>query len=178
MVSPSDLDRDTLRSARREFGGVGRAIVAAGLVRRRKRKPKTVSPRAKRPRKERATPRPRQPQKGALSVHHLALEPAVVRDVLDGIVRDRGLSVRESHALAAAVYGVPRSRLAEALGVTENSTKSFIRNVLRKLAVRSMDDAIWLVRTKVTRRMVERRRASSKREPRARPAKRAEKRRT
>ena len=98
-------------------------------------------------------------------VDDLALSPMDVKSALAAIVATRGLSPREAQVLAAAVYGVPRSRLAEALGVAENTVKMFIKNMLVKLGQPALDDAVWWVRQQIAAPATNRRR---RRRPRSR----------
>ena len=56
------------------------------------------------------------------------------------------LTRRETRILSEALDGVPRNRLAEVLGVSENTVKTQIRSLLDKMSQSSLSDAVWLVR--------------------------------
>ncbi|MEM1031955.1 MAG: response regulator [Myxococcota bacterium] len=56
------------------------------------------------------------------------------------------LTRREMRILLEALDGVPRNRLAEVLGVSENTVKTQIRSLLDKMSQTSLSDAVWLVR--------------------------------
>jgi DNA-binding NarL/FixJ family response regulator len=52
------------------------------------------------------------------------------------------LRFQESQILIAAVDGVPRARLARELGIAENTIKTHMNTMLRKLGAVSMDAAV------------------------------------
>jgi len=56
------------------------------------------------------------------------------------------LSVRETEILGLATSGVPRGRIADVLGVSENTIKTQIRSILDKTHQNSLSDVVWLVR--------------------------------
>lgn len=56
------------------------------------------------------------------------------------------LTHREVTILAESLDGVPRGRLAEVLGVSENTLKTQIRSLLDKTSQSSLSEAVWLVR--------------------------------
>ena len=66
------------------------------------------------------------------------------------ITRDCHLSARETQILSLAVEGIPRSHIAEALGVSENTIKTQIRSLLDKIGQDALSDAVWWVRSKAT----------------------------
>jgi DNA-binding CsgD family transcriptional regulator len=82
------------------------------------------------------------------TIDTLALEPAQVRSLVAAVQKERRLSGREAQILAAALCGVPRSQMAASIGVAENSIKTFIRKLLGKLGEKTLDDAVWAVRTR------------------------------
>jgi DNA-binding NarL/FixJ family response regulator len=59
--------------------------------------------------------------------------------VIDEVARNYGLTTRESELIAACVSNTPRVRLAEQLGVTDNTLKSQIRSLLRKTGCETLD---------------------------------------
>jgi len=67
-----------------------------------------------------------------------------------GIARDCHLSARETQILSLAVEGIPRSHIAEALGVSENTIKTQIRSLLDKIGQDALSDAVWWVRSKAS----------------------------
>jgi two-component system response regulator DevR len=67
------------------------------------------------------------------------------------VARSHGLTRREHELLAVAISGVPRRKLAEALGVVEDTVKSLIRRILHKTGDESLVDLIWRVRTRAQR---------------------------
>jgi DNA-binding NarL/FixJ family response regulator len=87
----------------------------------------------------------------------LALEPDLgrVRAALADVIRERGLSQREAQILVASVHGTPRDRLAEVLGVGENTIKTQVRVLLGKLDLGpTLNDAVWAVRCRADGRAV------------------------
>jgi DNA-binding NarL/FixJ family response regulator len=82
-------------------------------------------------------------------VDRLGLDPRLVRSTVARIAATHYLSAREMDVLAAAVCGVPRSRVAEALGRSENTIKTQVNAVLKKLGQAGLDDAVWWVRSQV-----------------------------
>lgn len=56
------------------------------------------------------------------------------------------LTNREREILAHATGGVPRGRLAEVMGISENTLKKYVRAVLRKTNQSSLSEAVWFVR--------------------------------
>lgn len=59
--------------------------------------------------------------------------------VIDELARSHALTTRESELVAACMANTPRSKLAEQLGVTDNTLKSQIRSLLRKTGCESLD---------------------------------------
>lgn len=55
------------------------------------------------------------------------------------------LSSRETQILAAAARGIPRARLADVLGTSENTIKSQIRSLLDKTRTSNLSEAVWLI---------------------------------
>lgn len=68
----------------------------------------------------------------------------VISEVTDGYK----LSLRESQILAFAAEGIPRSRLADVMGVSENTVKSQVRSLLDKVEKQALSDAVWWVRNR------------------------------
>ncbi len=62
---------------------------------------------------------------------------------------DYRLSSREARILTCVVEGVPRRRLSELMGVSENTVKSQVRSLLEKLGLTSLSDVVWWVRSAV-----------------------------
>lgn len=65
--------------------------------------------------------------------------------VLETVASEWALSDREVELLGLSVADRPRDQLAAALGVTENTTKSQVKNLLRKAAARNLDHAVIIV---------------------------------
>jgi DNA-binding NarL/FixJ family response regulator len=58
------------------------------------------------------------------------------------------LNPRETEILRQSFQGVPRGRLAEVLGISENTLKKQIRSLLTKTSQSSLSEAMWLVKTR------------------------------
>ena len=58
------------------------------------------------------------------------------------------LSLRESQILAFASEGIPRSRLSDVMGISENTVKSQVRSLLEKLEKQALADVVWWVRSR------------------------------
>ena len=56
--------------------------------------------------------------------------------------RDRGLTTRESEALALLVAGLRNQEIASAMYVSHDTVKTHLRNVFRKLGVRNRAEAV------------------------------------
>lgn len=69
--------------------------------------------------------------------------------VVAQVALDHGLSQREQRILTSVVEGIPRRRLAEVLGVSENTVKSQVRTLLDKLGLTSLSDVVWWIRSAV-----------------------------
>ena len=67
--------------------------------------------------------------------------------VVTRVASDHSLSAREQQILTSVVEGVPRRRLAEVLGVSENTVKSQVRTLLDKLGLTSLSDVVWWIRS-------------------------------
>ena len=65
---------------------------------------------------------------------------------LETFATEVGLSIREAEVLAAAESGVPRGRIADTLGISENTVKTHVRSILRKTNHSSLSEVVWLVR--------------------------------
>jgi len=68
--------------------------------------------------------------------------------VIAEITESHKLSHRESQILAFAAEGIPRSRLADVMGVSENTVKSQVRSLLDKVDKSALADAVWWVRSR------------------------------
>jgi len=80
-----------------------------------------------------------------------AVQPPVdderrLADAARALASQHQLSVRETEILGLAVSGVPRSRIADVIGVSENTIKTQIRSILEKTHRNSLSDVVWLVR--------------------------------
>ena len=71
-------------------------------------------------------------------------DPRVLR-IVDTVTSEWGLSDREAELLGLAMADRPRTELADALGVTENTTKAHVKSLLRKSATRSVDHLVQQV---------------------------------
>jgi len=84
----------------------------------------------------------------------LSMRPPATQDrlstTISAIARDCHLSARETQILSLAVEGIPRSHIAEALGVSENTIKTQIRSLLDKIGQDALSDAVWWVRSKAS----------------------------
>jgi DNA-binding NarL/FixJ family response regulator len=58
------------------------------------------------------------------------------------------LSARESQILSFAAEGIPRSRLSEVMGISENTVKSQVRSLLEKLEKHALADVVWWMRSR------------------------------
>lgn len=81
-----------------------------------------------------------------LAQGHSVLDPRVTRTVIDWARGDRptddhGLTVREIEVLRLISKGEPNKRIARELGVTENTVKSYLRRVFKKLGCSSRSAA-------------------------------------
>lgn len=65
------------------------------------------------------------------------------------VTEARRLTPRESDVLRLSVVGVPRTELADALGVTENTCKTLVKGVLRKCGLRRMAQCTELMVARV-----------------------------
>ncbi len=86
----------------------------------------------------------------AAPLRALEPDPVRLRAVIDEVIEERRLSERESQVLVASLHGTPRDRLADVLGVGENTVKTHVRLLLGKLAMGpTLNDAVWAVRCRV-----------------------------
>jgi DNA-binding NarL/FixJ family response regulator len=58
------------------------------------------------------------------------------------------LSTRETEILKLAVDGIPRSHIAEAMKVSENTVKTQVRSLLDKVGQEALSAAVWWVRSR------------------------------
>ncbi len=65
---------------------------------------------------------------------------------IDQFATNWQLTQREMQLLVLACDGTPRERLAEVLGVSENTVKSQIRSLLKKSQTPTLAEAMWKVR--------------------------------
>jgi len=68
--------------------------------------------------------------------------------VVSEVTTEFKLSLRESQILAFAAEGIPRSRLADVMGISENTVKSQIRSLLEKLEKQALADVVWWIRSR------------------------------
>jgi DNA-binding NarL/FixJ family response regulator len=68
--------------------------------------------------------------------------------VISEVTEQFKLSLRESQILAFAAEGIPRSRLADVMGVSENTVKSQVRSLLDKVEKQALSDVVWWVRNR------------------------------
>lgn len=74
-----------------------------------------------------------------------AVEDDRVLRVVEAVAHEWSLSDREVELLGLAVADRPRDELADALGVTENTTKTQVKNLLRKSGARNLDHLVRVV---------------------------------
>lgn len=74
------------------------------------------------------------------------------RAVVDDYSAVARLSARETDILRLVLEGTPRSALAPELGMTENSIKTLVRRLLRKLGAGNLDEVARRVLEEVLRR--------------------------
>ena len=65
--------------------------------------------------------------------------------VIETVAHEWSLSDREVELLGLAVADRPRDELAKALGVTENTTKTQVKGLLRKSSTRNLDHLVRLI---------------------------------
>jgi DNA-binding NarL/FixJ family response regulator len=68
--------------------------------------------------------------------------------VVSEVTTEFKLSLREGQILAFAAEGIPRSRLADVMGISENTVKSQIRSLLEKLEKQALADVVWWIRSR------------------------------
>lgn len=73
------------------------------------------------------------------------VDDARVLGVLERVAEEWSLTDREAELLTLAVSDRARSDLAGALGVSENTTKTQVKNLLRKAAARNLDHVVRMV---------------------------------
>ncbi len=73
------------------------------------------------------------------------VEDTRVLRVLEMVAGEWSLSDREVELLGLAVADRPRDQLADALGVTENTTKTQVKNLLRKSGTKNLDHLVRVV---------------------------------
>jgi len=79
----------------------------------------------------------------------VALDPTRVAVELSALP----LTAKQSEILAAAVHGVPRARLADALRMNPNTLKTHVTAIVGRLNVASLTHAASLVRDLVGQRL-------------------------
>jgi DNA-binding CsgD family transcriptional regulator len=72
--------------------------------------------------------------------------PQPVLDAIDELAEDAGLTAREREVVMRATGGVPRSYLAEVMGISENTLKTQISHLLEKTRRSSLSEVVWAVR--------------------------------
>ncbi len=73
---------------------------------------------------------------------------AQLKTVVDAITTEFKLSHRESQILAFAAEGIPRNRLSDVMGVSENTVKSQVRSLLDKVEKSALSEVVWWVRNR------------------------------
>jgi DNA-binding NarL/FixJ family response regulator len=68
--------------------------------------------------------------------------------VVAQITTEFKLSHREGQILAFAAEGIPRSRLSDVMGVSENTVKSQVRSLLDKVEKTALSEVVWWVRNR------------------------------
>jgi DNA-binding NarL/FixJ family response regulator len=68
------------------------------------------------------------------------------------VADELSLSPRERDLIRLAFNGVPRGRLAEVMGISENTVKKLVRSLLEKTHQSSLSEALWQVLLRVERR--------------------------
>ena len=68
--------------------------------------------------------------------------------VVATITTEFKLSQREGQILAFAAEGIPRSRLSDVMGVSENTVKSQVRSLLDKVEKTALSEVVWWVRNR------------------------------
>jgi DNA-binding NarL/FixJ family response regulator len=68
--------------------------------------------------------------------------------VVNEITGEYKLSLRESQILAFAAEGIPRGRLCDVMGISENTVKSQVRSLLEKVEKQALSDVVWWVRNR------------------------------
>ncbi len=74
-----------------------------------------------------------------------AVEDTRVLRALEGACSEWGLSDREAELLGISIADKARDELAAALGVTENTAKTYVKGLLRKSGARSVDHLVQLI---------------------------------
>jgi len=75
----------------------------------------------------------------------------VDEESLEAVIEDLALTRRECDIVRLSMSGVPRGRLAEVMGISENTLKKQVRSLLEKTHQSSLSEALWLVRTRADR---------------------------
>lgn len=73
------------------------------------------------------------------------VDDARVLTVLQRVADEWSLTDREAELLTLAVSDRPRGDIASALGVTENTAKTQVKNLLRKAGARNLDHVVRIV---------------------------------
>lgn len=73
--------------------------------------------------------------------------PVAITEAIARLATVHHLSPRETQILSIVAHGIPRARLAEVLGVSENTIKSQIRSLLHKTSQSNLSDLVWLLRS-------------------------------
>lgn len=73
------------------------------------------------------------------------VEDTRVLHVVEAVATEWSLSDREVELLGLAVADRPRDELADALGVTENTTKTQVKNLLRKSNTKNLDHLVRVI---------------------------------
>ncbi|HHH28038.1 MAG TPA: response regulator transcription factor [Polyangiaceae bacterium] len=73
-------------------------------------------------------------------------------DHVEAVITELALTPRERDIVRLSMSGVPRGRLAEVMGISENTLKKQVRSLLEKTRQSSLSEALWLVRTRAEMR--------------------------
>ncbi len=66
--------------------------------------------------------------------------------LVERAAQELSLTNREREILVHSMSGVPRGRIAEVLGISENTLKKYVRSLLKKTRQSSLSEAVWHVR--------------------------------
>jgi DNA-binding NarL/FixJ family response regulator len=76
-------------------------------------------------------------------------DPDQLAAVFSKVIETSGVSRRVAEVLAAALRGVPRKYLAAALGITEDTVKTHVRQLIRRTGYADLDSLLWSIHGRV-----------------------------